>query len=263
MFEWILYLIAGAVAGISAGLLGIGGGFIIVPVLLFMLPQSGVPAEMVMHVAVGTSLATICITSISSLTAHHRRGSVAWHWVRQLTPGIVVGAALAGVIADQLPSRVLAILFGLGGIAMSIQIWRDKQSAKGHGQPSKWQTSLVATGFGCLSGLVGIGGGSLVVPYLNYLGEKITHCVGTAAACGLPIALAGALSYMVVGWNENLPQWSLGYIYVPAFSGIIVASSLTAPLGARLAHYLPAKQLKRVFAVFLAVVGARIIYQSI
>ncbi len=263
MIDWILYLVAGAIAGLMAGLLGIGGGFVIVPVFLILLPMSGIAEAHLMHVAVGTSLATICITSISSFRAHHKRGAVDWPYVKLLAPGIVAGALTAGVVADQLSSAVLAMIFGVGAVLMAVQIWLARQPEVARERPAKLGVLLTASGIGCASALVGIGGGSLVVPYLHYLGEKMTRCVGTAAACGLPIAIAGTLSYVVMGWDAQMPEFSLGYIYLPAFLGIIVTSSLTAPLGVRLAHYLPARQLKRVFAVFLAVVGVKIIIQNL
>ncbi len=263
MIDWILYLIAGAFAGIMAGLLGIGGGFIIVPVFLVLLPMSGIPDGHLMHVAVGTSLATICVTSVASFRSHHKRGSVDWPYVKLLAPGIVTGALMAGVVADQLSSATLALVFGSGALVMAVQIWLARQPETARARPGKLSVLLTASGIGCASALVGIGGGSLVVPYLHYLGEKITRCVGTAAACGLPIALAGTLSYVVMGWDAVMPEFSLGYIYLPAFLGIIVTSSLTAPLGVRLAHYLPANQLKRVFAIFLALVGLKIIFQNL
>ncbi len=259
MYDWLFYLGTGALAGIMAGLLGIGGGFILVPVLLFLLPRSGVPQDIVMHAAIGTSLATICITSISSLRSHHRRGSVDWVYVRFLAPGIILGALMSGVIADFLSSEVLAYIFALGAVAMALQIWFSKQPEVAPQKPGKLAVTTTAAGIGCASGLVGIGGGSLVVPYLHYLGESITRCVGTAAACGLPIAIAGALSYAVMGWDAAMPEFALGYIYLPAFLGIIVASSLTAPVGVWLAHKLPAQQLKKVFAGFLLLVGIQII----
>jgi hypothetical protein len=263
MIDWILYLIAGAIAGVMAGLLGIGGGFVIVPALLVLLPLSGVPEAFVMHVAVGTSLATICVTSWVSFSSHHRRGAVDWDYVKLLAPGIVIGALLAGVVADALSSATLALIFGVGAILMAIQIGLSRQPTVARARPGRLPILLTATSIGCLSGLVGIGGGSLVVPYLHYLGEKMTRCVGTAAACGMPIAVAGTLSYGVMGWSKPLPDYSLGYIYLPAFFGIIAASSLTAPLGVRLAHNLPAGQLKRIFAMFLAVVGLKIIIQNL
>ncbi len=263
MTEWILYLIAGAGAGLLAGLLGIGGGFVIVPAFLYLLPLSGIPESHLMHVAIGTSLATICVTSVVSFRSHHKRGAVDWPYVRLLAPGILVGALLSGVIADFLPSNVLALIFGTGAVLMSIHIWLSKQPEQARERPSGFAVSVTAAAMGCASGLVGIGGGSLVVPYLHYLGEQMTRCVGTAAACGLPIAIAGSLSYAVMGWNATMPQFSLGYIYLPAFLGIIVASSLTAPLGVRLAHVLPAAHLKRVFAVFLLLIGIRIIFKHL
>ncbi|NVK86768.1 MAG: sulfite exporter TauE/SafE family protein [Gammaproteobacteria bacterium] len=260
--EWLVYLITGAVAGVMAGLLGIGGGFVIVPALVFLLPQFGVDSAIVMHVAVGTSLATIVVTASSSLWAHHKRQGVNWVMFRRLSPGIVVGALLSGWLADQLATQWLALIFGCGAMLMSLQIVLAQQPQPRAQPPSFITQSLVATLFGSASGLVGIGGGSLVVPYLHYLGERMTVCIGTAASCGLPLALAGSISFAWAGSDAPVPQFSLGYIYLPAFLGIIIASTATAPLGAKLAHVLPAPLLKKIFAVFLAIVGAQIIIKS-
>lgn len=259
----MLYLAAGALAGVMAGLLGIGGGFIIVPVMLFLLPLSGVSDAFLMHAAIGTSLATICVTSIVSFRAHHNRGSVDWPYVKLLAPGIVLGALLSGVVADFLSSSVLSLIFALGAVLMAIQIWLAKQPQVAPESPARYKVFITASAIGCGSGLVGIGGGSLVVPYLHYLGEKITRCVGTAAACGLPIAVAGTASYVVMGWDADMPELSLGYIYLPGFLGIIIASSLTAPFGVRLAHKLPADKLKKIFAVFLLLVGLQIAFKQL
>ncbi|WMS85753.1 sulfite exporter TauE/SafE family protein [Pleionea litopenaei] len=259
--EWLVYLIIGAVAGLMAGLLGIGGGFIIVPALLVLLPLFGVDSSIVMQAAVGTSLATIVVTSLSSLLAHHRKQSVDWWMVKRLVPGIFIGGLLSGWVADSLSSDTLGIIFGCGSLGMAFQIWWAKQPHQARTTPGMVQVAGVSMAIGTASGLVGIGGGSLIVPYLHVLGEKITRCIGTAAACGLPLAAAGALSYAIMGSHAPMPEFSLGYIYLPAFLGIIVASIVTAPIGAKLAHRLPAQKLKKLFALFLLFVGVRIIYK--
>ena len=201
--------------------------------------------------------------TIVSFRAHHKRGSVDWPYVKLLAPGIVLGALLSGVVADFLSSSVLSLIFALGAVLMAIQIWLAKQPQVAPESPARYKVFITASAIGCGSGLVGIGGGSLVVPYLHYLGEKITRCVGTAAACGLPIAVAGTTSYVVMGWDADMPELSLGYIYLPGFLGIIIASSLTAPLGVRLAHKLPADKLKKIFAVFLLLVGLQIAFKQL
>ncbi|NVJ59035.1 MAG: sulfite exporter TauE/SafE family protein [Gammaproteobacteria bacterium] len=258
MYEWTIYLIVGGLAGLLAGLLGIGGGFVIVPALILVLPMSGVPEAIVMHVAIGTSLATICVTSISSFSAHHKRGSVNWQYFRLLTPGIVLGAIGSGLIADYLSSQWLGAIFGIGAILMAVQILLARQPSSAQEHQNKTLLFSSSAAIGCASGLVGIGGGSLVVPLMLRFGQSITRAVGTAAACGLPLAVAGAVSYAIVGWDREFSQLAIGYIYLPAFLGIILTSILTAPLGARLAHWLPAEQLKKVFAAFLLIIGIRI-----
>lgn len=268
MIEWWIFLLVGAFAGLLAGLLGIGGGFVIVPVALVLFPEFGISDEYLMHTAVATSLATICITSISSMQSHHQKGAVDWEYVKLLAPGIVAGSLFAGAMADKIPSVALSVLFGIGAMLMAIKMaFGAKQSDNtiflSAVKPHKAQVVASASVIGGLSTLVGIGGGSLIVPYLHHLGEKMTRCVGTAAACGLPIALAGSLGFIFSGRNANMPEYSLGFIYLPAFFGIIAASVFTAPVGARLAHKLPAQQLKRVFAVFLLLVGLRILLKQL
>ena len=252
----LLYLALGAFAGVMAGLLGVGGGLIIVPVLAWIFRGQQMADTVIMHVAIGTSLATIIITSISSVRAHHQRGAVLWPVFWRLTPGIVLGAWLGAVVADALPSIVLSKVFAVFVLAMAAQMGFGAKPAPHRelpGRPGMWTAGGV---IGAVSAIVGIGGGSLTVPFLTWCNIAIRQAVATSAACGLPIALAGALGFIVTGWsNPDLPAWSLGYVYGPALVGIAIISMLSAPLGARLAHTLPTETLKKVFAVFLALVG--------
>jgi uncharacterized protein len=252
----LLYLALGAFAGVMAGLLGVGGGLIIVPVLAWIFRGQQMADTVIIHVAIGTSLATIVITSISSVRAHHGRGAVLWPVFWRLTPGIVLGAWLGAVVADALPSSVLGKVFAVFVLAMAAQMSFGAKPAPQRelpGRPGMWAAGGV---IGAVSAIVGIGGGSLTVPFLTWCNIAIRQAVATSAACGLPIALAGTLGFIVTGWgNPDLPAWSLGYVYGPALVGIAVVSMLSAPLGARLAHTLPTGTLKKVFAVFLALVG--------
>jgi len=256
----LLYLTLGAFAGIMAGLLGVGGGLIIVPVLAWIFHHQQVNDAVIMHLAIGTSLATIVVTSISSVRAHHQRGAVLWRVFWRLTPGIIIGAWIGAAIADLLPSAVLSKVFAVFVLTVAAQMGFGAKPAPHRESPGAIGMAVAGGVIGAVSAIVGIGGGSLTVPFLTWCNTAMRQAVATSAACGLPIALAGALGFMVTGLNAaSLPPWSLGYVYGPALLGITVTSMLSAPLGARWAHTLPTEILKKVFAVFLAVVGARML----
>ncbi len=256
----LLYLALGAFAGVMAGMLGVGGGLIIVPVLAWIFGRQSVSDALIMHLAIGTSLASIVITSISSIRAHHQRGAVLWPAFWRLTPGIVIGAWLGAAVADLLSSAALTKIFAVFVLMVAAQMAFGAKPAPQRELPKP--TGMAATGvvIGMVSAIVGIGGGSLTVPFLSWCNTPIRQAVATSAACGLPIALAGALGFIVTGLNApHLPAWSLGYVYGPALVGVASASMLTAPLGAKLAHTLPTNSLKKVFAVFLAAVGSKML----
>lgn len=256
----LLYLMLGAFAGIMAGMLGVGGGLIIVPVLVWIFHHQQVSDAVIMHLAIGSSLATIVVTSISSIRAHHRRGAVLWPVFWRLTPGIVVGAWVGAAIADALPSAILSKVFAIFVLTVAAQMGFGAKPAPHRELPGTVGMAAAGGMIGAVSAIVGIGGGSLTVPFLTWCNTAIRQAVATSAACGLPIALAGALGFIVTGLNTpNLPAWSLGYVYSPALLGIAVTSMLLAPLGARLAHTLPTDVLKKVFAVFLAIIGTRML----
>ncbi len=260
MMEWLVYGGLGAFAGTLAGLFGVGGGLVIVPVLVLLFAGAGIAPEVIVHLAVGTSLATIVFTSLSSVYAHHRRGAVRWELVLQLAPGIVVGAWLGAVVADFLPGHNLRIVFGVFELLVALQMGVNLRASPEHRLPARTGMGLAGAVIGFVSAVVGIGGGTMTVPYLQWCSVAMRHAVATSAACGLPIALAGATGFLFSGWsNEALPPYSSGYIYWPAFGGIVLFSVLFAPLGARLAHKLPAAQLKRFFALFLALLGIRML----
>jgi len=256
----MLYLLLGAFVGVLAGLFGVGGGLVIVPVLVFIFKGQGVSAEVIMHLAIGTSLATIVITSISSVRAHHQHGAVLWAAFHRLTPGIVAGTLLGAYIVDHLPNDALRIIFGVFELLVAAQMGLGLKTAP-HRQLPGWPgMSLAGIIIGKVSAIIGIGGGTLTVPFLVWCNVGMRQAVATSAACGLPIAIAGTAGFMLTGWNEpQLPAWSSGYIYWPAFAGIALASVLFAPLGATLAHTLPADKLKRYFAIFLAFLGVRML----
>ena len=252
MTEIILYLITGAAAGLSAGLLGIGGGLIIVPILFFVFSHQAVPAEHVMHMALATSLATIIVTSLSSARAHHKRGAVLWPVVYHLAPGIVIGAWLGAWLASALASDVLRPVFGVFELLVAIHLVFNYKPATHSRSVSRTRSIIGGTVIGSISSIVGIGGGTLTVPFLLWHNVSIRNAVASSAACGFPIAVAGTAAFIVSGWNTaGLPEWTLGYVSLPAFALIIITSTLTAPLGAALAHRLPEKTLRLVFALFL------------
>ena len=256
----IAYLSTGAIAGLMAGLLGIGGGLVIVPALALLFASQGFAGDTLMHFAVGTSLATIVPTSISSLLAHHRRGSVVWPAVRGMAPGILLGALGGAWLARQVSSPGLAVFFGVFEILVAIQLLAGRQPAAHRALPGVAGLGMAGLVIGVISALLGIGGGTLTVPFLLWNRVDIRPAVGTAATCGLPIALAGATGFVLAGAAAgSQPGWSSGFVYWPAVAGIVLASVPLAPLGARLAHRLPRRELQRIFALFLVIVGTNMV----
>jgi len=233
--EFLLYLLLGSFAGVLAGLFGVGGGMIIVPVLVLSFTAHGFSEQVLTHLAVGTSLATIVFTSINSIRAHHRRGAGRW-------------PAIQGPMLQK--------IIGVFAILMAIQMVLDIKPKASRGVPGKPGLTVAGVVVGWASAIFGIGGGSLTVPFLSWRSVPMQQAVATSAACGLPIAIAGALSFMLVGWHDpQLPEWSFGFIYLPALVGIAITSMFFARIGANLAHRLSARVLRRLFALLLLSVG--------
>lgn len=261
---FILYLALGAFAGILAGLLGIGGGLVIVPMLTFAFTAQGIPHEHILHMALGTSMMSIIFTSISSFRAHNKRGAVRWDVFWRITPGIIVGSFAGAWVASMLPTDTLKVIFGVFLYYVSFQMITGKKPNPTRQVPGKAGMFGVGGVIGIFSALVGIGGGTLSVPFLTWCNVVIQTAIGTASAIGLPIALAGSLGYLVNGLGvAGRPDWTIGYIYLPALIGIVCMSVLTAPFGAKLAHTLPVATLKKVFAVLLFLVGSRMLWSAI
>ena len=255
-----IYLGIGVVAGVLAGLLGVGGGLVIVPALVIAFTLQGLPESVLMHLAVGTSLATIVITSVASIRAHHKRGAVLWGPFARLTPGIVVGALAGAAVAGWLPGATLRMLFGIFALTVALQMALDFKPSPHRQLPGTAGMSLAGALIGAVSAVVGIGGGSMTVPFLAWCNIPVRQAVATSAACGLPIAVAGAAGFLVTGWGHaDLPPLSTGYIHWPAFAGVVSTSMLFAGVGARLAHSLPTTTLKKVFALFLTGVGLHLL----
>jgi len=262
----VLQLLAlGLCGGFLAGLLGIGGGMVLVPFLTVIMANQGVEAGLAVKMAIATGMATIVFTSLSSVRAHHRRGAVRWDIVRRLAPGIVLGAALAslGVFAA-LGGQALALVFAVFVAFSATQMWLDKKPAASRTLPSPTGQLAAGGGIGFFSGLVGAGGGFISVPFLVWCNVAMHQAVATSAALGFPIALANSAGYALAGQRVGgLPDASLGYIFLPALLVIVLASVLGAPLGARAAHALPVKPLKRLFALVLYALAAFMLYQGL
>lgn len=256
----VSYLLLGVAGGLLAGLLGIGGGIVIVPALFFLYQWQDFPKELTMHMAVGSSLATVVFTSLTSAYAHHRRGGVLWPCTVRLIPGIVAGAWLGAALADHLPERALRMGFGLFELVVAVQLavgFRPQAHRLLPGSPGMAATGLI---IGAVSAVLGIGGGTLTVPFLLWCNVNIRQAVATSAACGLPIALAGSIGFAVTGWGDPaLPSGSSGYIYWPAVVSVVAASTLFAPVGTWLAHTLPVAALKHLFAIIVAIIGIRML----
>ena len=254
------WLTLGAGAGIIAGLLGLGGGIVIVPALLYLFILQGMPEEILMHMAVATSLATIVFTSVSSTWAHHRHHAVLWPSVLALTPGIILGSIGGALITHHLPSHTLRTAFGIFEILVGLQIGFGFKPMAHIELPGRGGMLLAGGGIGALSTVLGIGGGTLTVPFLLWCNVHIRNAVATSSACGLPIAAVGAGALIIAGSAyQGLPPGSTGYVYWPAAIIIILSSVVTAPLGARLAHTLPVELLRRIFACVLAAIGIRMV----
>lgn len=256
--ELIIFLAIGALAGFAAGLFGVGGGLIIVPLLYVVFTQMGFDSDVIMHMALGTSLATIIVTSISSLMAHHKNGAVIWSVFRNLASGLVIGSFLGAGIAGLLSGTNLQLIIGIFVIwvAYTMFVGAKKVVDANRVLPSTTKQVFAGTGIGAASAIFGIGGGSLTVPYLNRYGMVMQKAVGTSAACGLPIAIAGALGFMFFGMKEqvNVPN-SIGFVHIYAFLGISIMSFFTAKFGAKAAHSLSPIVLKKCFAGLLFIVG--------
>jgi uncharacterized protein len=258
--DYILYLSVGALAGFLSGLFGLGGGIIIVPALIFVFTANGLPLEVITHLAIGTSLATIVVTSITSTYTHHQKGSVLWGLTRWLTPGLLLGSILGGLIAASLSGSVLQLLFGALMIMVAVQLLTSKYTGTIK-TPGKFRLSSCGIFIGTVSSLLGIGGGTLTTPFLTSFGIRIRQAVATSAACGLPIAIAGSAIYIISGMTSMLvPQGSFGYIFIPAWLGIVLTSMPFARIGALLAHRINERRLKQLFAGIILILGVRFIW---
>ena len=260
----LFYLAAGSIAGFLAGLLGVGGGIVIVPILLFVFAAQHFPADQLMHIAVGTSLASVLFTSLVSLRTHHNRGAVKWDIVKRITPGILLGAFAATFLAAKLSTVLLRDFFIVFIFYVATRQLFNIQSKVSRSIPGGAGMFAAGGVIGALSSLVGIGGGTLSVPFMTRCHIKLHDAIGTSAALGFPLALAGTLGYVLNGLAvRDLPCGSLGFVYLPALAGLVVASMLVAPYGVRAAHALPVSTLKKVFALFLYAIGIKLLFSAV
>ena len=260
LVDLLAWLATGALAGLLAGLFGVGGGIVIVPALTALFGLRQLAPAYTTHLAVATSLATILVTGLASVHAHHRRGAVDWPLVRRLAAGILLGGLAGSWIAAALPTLLLRRLFGAFEILVALQLLTFRPGTALWRPPGRLGMTAAGGLVGALSSVLGIGGGTLTVPFLVWSGVPMVRAVAAAAACGLPIALGGTLGFALAGSGlDGLPAGSLGFVYLPAWAGICLASVLLAPLGARLAHRLPPARLKGLFALILALVGWRML----
>ena len=249
---WLAYLVLGLVVGFFAGLLGIGGGAIIVPLLVTLFGVEGLPADRIVHLALGTSLASIVFTSMSTVRAHHRHGAVRWDILRATLPWMVAGTLAGALFAEHLPSRYLAIFFTVFICYSAVHLWIDVKPKPTRQLPGKVGMAGAGFGLGALSSLVGAGGGVISVPLMSMYNIPMRNVIGTSAALTIPIAVAGSIGYIFTGFGkDHLPALSLGYVYLPALVGIVVGTFVTVPFGVRAAHRLPVRTLKRIFAIVL------------
>lgn len=254
MAEIVPLIFTGALSGFIAGLLGVGGGLILVPALLYILADS-VDKSVLMHTAIGTALAAIVFTSISSVWAHHKHGAIHWHNFIKLTPTILIGAYSGAIIAQYLSFDFLRIFFAIFEISVALIMWFGL-SASGHvDKLARWVWLVVGYIIGLVSAVVGIGGGTMTTPFLVYNNINIKNAIATSAAVGMPIAMAGSAGFIVAGAGVEDTTGGLGFIHLYALFFVVIASIMFAPLGAKVTHSVDAKKLKKGFSIFLFLLG--------
>ena len=258
--EWAAYLGIGALVGFAAGLLGIGGGVVLVPLLVLVFRAHGLPSEHLLHLALGTALAAMVFTSLSSTRAHHRLGGVDWKIARATSPGMLIGSFAAALVAGYIPTRPLAVLFTALVFYAATSILLDIKPSTTRELPGPGGIFTAGALIGAVASLLAAGGAFLTIPFLLWCKVPLRRAIGTAAANGFPIAVAGTAGYVLQGSKAaDVPSPSWGYVYLPALVLVVITSMLAAPLGAWLAHRMPVKHLRTVFALLLYVFAARML----
>jgi uncharacterized protein len=260
--DWIAgYVAIGAAVGFFAGLLGIGGGAIMVPLLVMLFEAQGLPREHVLHLAVGSGMATILFTAASSARSHAARGGVRWDIVKSMTPGILLGGLLGSAVAGVIPTRIFAMLFCATVYLASANMMIDRKPKPSGKPPGSVGLSIAGFAISAVSAFAAIGGAFMTVPFLVWGNVPLLQAIGTAAAVGFPIAVAGTIGFVAAGLLQSgLPAASLGYVYLPAFAGIAITSVLLAPAGVALAHRLPTRALRKIFAGLLFVMATKMLW---
>ena len=259
--QWPLaYLALGAVVGVFAGLFGVGGGLLLVPALLFLFSMQLFPPDMGMHMALGTSMATILFTSLSSMRKHHQHAAVNWQVVRNMSPGILLGTLLGALFAASVSQRALGIFFVLFVYFAAAQILLNIRPHPSRQLPGKGGMTLAGTLTGWVSSLVSIGGGTIVIPFLVWCNVPLRKAIGTSAAIGFPVAIGGTVGYVAAGLHlQTLPGYSLGFVYLPALLWVALGSSLTAPLGAKATHRVRVELLRKLFSLVLISLATKLL----
>ena len=258
--EILLYFLLGTFSGVLAGLFGIGGGIIIIPTFFYIFSYLGFAEEILSHMVLGSSLGVIVFSSLSSTFSHHSKGAVNWKLIKVVVPSIVIGSSLGGITAGYLESSTLQGLVSLFLVVASFQLIFEFPPPSQNPKTNLVGPVIAGGGIGWLSGVFGIGGGIFSVPYFYHRGLTMMNAIGTSAACGIPIALAGSISYMVIGFeNINLPSNSIGYIYLPATLIVGLMSSITAKYGVNIAHRMKQKKLRIAFAFLVMIMSLNLL----
>ena len=256
----LLYFLLGSFSGVLAGVFGIGGGIIIIPTFFYIFSYLAFPDEILSHMVLGSSLGVIAFSSISSTFSHHSKGAVNWRLIKVVAPSIVIGSSLGGLTAGYLESSTLQGLVSLFLVVASVQLIFEFPPPSQNPKTNLAGPVIAGGGIGWLSGVFGIGGGIFSVPYFYHRGLKMMHAIGTSAACGIPIAIAGSISYILIGYeNLNLPEYSVGYVYLPATIIVGVMSSLTAKFGVNIAHRMKQKKLRIAFAFLVMIMALNLL----
>lgn len=265
MLVYIIYILTGLLIGLLSGLLGIGGGLVAVPALLWIFTHQGVAYAVTMHMAIGTSLGGIIFTSLAAVLAFNKQQSIVWPYVVRMLPGIIIGTLVGAAISDHISTHGLKIFFGVFVLIMALRMFFTKKDAPAPGaKPHKVSPFFIVflgTATGLLAGLLGVGGSVIIIPGLLYCGLTMRQCSGTSIASILPVALVGTLSMIAVGWHHpNLPPFSTGYVNWPAALGLSIPSIFSVRLGAKWGKQLPQLTLRKAFAVFLIFVALNMLF---
>lgn len=267
MMEWqviLVLLLVGSIAGFMAGLLGIGGGMIVVPIVLWALRWQSVDTMHAQHLAIGTSFAVMALTTFSSMMAQHRKKAIRWRVVISMAPGMVLGVLLGAYLAKYIPTQQLQLIFIVSAYLLSVQALLDIKPKPTRQLPKPTRLGMAGSVFGLFSSWIGIGGGSLSVPFMLYCNVPIREAVGTSAALSWPVAVSGAVGYLLSGWSvQGLPEYTFGFWYIPVAVVMAIATVTFAPIGVKAAHTLPPVKLKFVFGLLLFCVATQMLWKWI